>query len=231
MQRLTPTNIIVLGCIILLAVYWYFPGALDNPRSLLNRVAAILIAITFHEFSHAAAAFALGDNTARSMGRLSLNPIRHLDPIGTILMFVGPIGWGKPVPVNPWNMRISPGLGSALVSLAGPASNVLLAMLVVAAFRVLGPLDVLDPEFARALLVVNIGLAAFNLLPVPPLDGFGIVYGLLPRSLASLLQPLATYGPVILMVLVVMPSFGAPRVLDWMMAPIMSAIAQIVVGR
>jgi Zn-dependent protease len=155
--------------------------------SLLEIVAyllSLLIAIDVHEFAHAWMANELGDSTARYQGRLSLNPLVHLDPMGTIMMlfsiFYGfGIGWGKPVPVNPVYLRRGPRVGMGMVSAAGPLSNLVLAAVVAVPIRLGLPLPWSLVNLILILISVNIGIALFNLLPIPPLDGASILQGIL----------------------------------------------------
>jgi Zn-dependent protease len=186
-----------------------------NPQLLQNLVlwfVPVLLSLTVHEWAHAASADALGDDTARRDGRLTLNPLAHVDPLGTFLMPVLQIlsfgavtfAWAKPVPVNPvrFTRRWTMGTGMTLVSAAGPASNLLLALgagigLVLAA-RFGGTGDEPTAAFLGALFRVNIGLAVFNLLPVPPLDGSKVLHGLLPRRAALAYERIFPYAPVLL---------------------------------
>lgn len=145
-------------------------------------VAALIIVITIHEFSHAYTAYKLGDPTAKLEGRVSLNPLRHLDPIGTIMMFVARIGWGKPVPVNPRFFK-NARKGEALTALAGPLSNLVLAFIIaipIKYFSIYFPDAVL--LFLITLMEISIILFAFNMLPFPPLDGSKFVQLVLPRK-------------------------------------------------
>ncbi|MDR2200009.1 MAG: site-2 protease family protein [Deltaproteobacteria bacterium] len=150
----------------------------------------LLFSLTVHEFSHALAAWLLGDQTAKDQGRLSLNPVRHLDPLGTLLILMSFfIGWAKPVPVNPRNFK-SPGRDMAIVSAAGPAANLLLVLSAAALLHlaVSGNFFLILPEsistpLGRMLYLsffLNIGLCFFNLIPIPPLDGFGVMRIILP---------------------------------------------------
>ncbi len=174
-------------------------------------VPPILFAVTIHEVAHGWVAWRLGDQTAKAMGRLTLNPFKHLDPFGTLVFFLTQtIGWAKPVPVNPINMR-NPQKDMIWVSLAGPASNILVAAL--SAFLIkhgLRPLSILLPDFILtplALMIVlsvqlNIGLAVFNLIPIPPLDGSKILMGILPRELAIKYASFERWGFILLLILV-----------------------------
>lgn len=156
-------------------------------RSLLEIIAfllSLLIAIDVHEFAHAWMANELGDPTARYQGRLSLNPLVHLDPMGTMMMlfsvFYGfGIGWGKPVPVDPRYLRQGPRVGMGLVAAAGPLSNLVLAAIVAVPIRLGLPLPLSLITLLLIVISVNIGIALFNLLPVPPLDGASILQGIL----------------------------------------------------
>ncbi|MFN8523353.1 MAG: site-2 protease family protein [Chloroflexota bacterium] len=231
MQRFSAQQILVLALVAFLFLYQAAPGLLRDPELLLVRVVAIILAITVHEFNHAFVAYLLGDMTAKHQGRLSLNPLRHLDPMGTVLLFIAQFGWGKPVPYVPSNLRVNPALGSALVSLAGPLANVLLAMVLFTPFRspVLG--EMVNRSIVRDLLAVNVGLAAFNLIPIPPLDGYGVVSAVFPRQFEPLLRILREYGLFILMALLFLPSFGGPDVIGSIMGPLQRFILALVTWR
>ena len=156
-----------------------------NPLELLVIVPPLLAAIVFHEVAHGWVAWRLGDPTAKAAGRLTLNPLKHLDPFGTLaLILTQAIGWARPVPVNPRYFR-HPRRDMMWVGLAGPTANFLLALALAFLYRALGPLL---PRFLEIMLVlgvkINLGLGLFNLLPVPPLDGSRVLAGLLPPSLA-----------------------------------------------
>ncbi len=150
-------------------------------------IAALLVAITVHECAHAWAAQRLGDDTAAIRGRISLNPLVHLDPLGTVMMGITAltglgIGWGKPVPVAPYRLRYGPRVGHGLVALAGPLSNVLLAVALGLLLRLAVPLATALPwlfDLFAQVVLFNLVIAFFNLLPIPPLDGYTVLIGLL----------------------------------------------------
>lgn len=174
-----------------------------DPQQFLLFIIALLVAITVHEFSHAFVADRLGDPTPRLQGRLTLNPLAHLDPLGTLMLFLVRFGWGKPVQFDPFNLR-SPRRDAALISFAGPASNIIVAAL-------LGVLARLLPEtifLAKPIIELNVILAAFNLIPIHPLDGGKVFIGLLePQAAAQWDRFLSRWGLVIL-ILLILPIFG-----------------------
>lgn len=171
-------------------------------------ILAILLAITVHEASHAFSAELLGDRTAKALGRVTLNPVAHLDPMGTMMLLISALsgygfGWGKPVPINPYNLRrVGPKTGMALSAFAGPLANLVTAGILSLPLR----LDIIPSyglaEFILILAMVNVFLALFNLIPIPPLDGFSVLLGFLPDREAAALSQLAQYGPLLLLVLV-----------------------------
>lgn len=172
------------------------------------RIAAILLCLVVHEVCHGLAAWYLGDPTAKESHRLSLNPIRHLDIFGLVMMFAVGFGWAKPVPIDPRYFR-HPKVGMAVTALAGPASNFVLAYLaalgvsaLAAVAAVKGTSDglMLAFEFCYLLLLMNIGLGVFNLIPFPPLDGSKVVAMLLPDKWYLLWMRLERYGMLLLMV-------------------------------
>ena len=165
----------------------------DEPQLFVAFVIAVIVGFTLHEFSHAAVASLLGDQTARSQGRLTLNPIPHLDPLGSIAIILAGLGWARPVPVNPAALR-SRRLGEVMVSLAGPAANFVVALVSVIAMRIVYPATglTLDVPFSLRLLytlvAVNVLLGVFNLLPIPPLDGSTLLSIVLPPSRQNIVR-------------------------------------------
>ena len=182
---------ILYGVFIALMIYGLMGMSAETWKIMILTLPAVVIAITIHEFSHAKAADMLGDKTPRSQGRLTLNPLSHLDPFGFVLLMFAHVGWGKPVEINPNNFTSNKSKSTceALVALAGPASNFILAFLLILTSRLISIFaPYLSYSFYGALLLllieitiqVNIGLGVFNLIPLPPLDGEKIFRNLLP---------------------------------------------------
>lgn len=185
---------------------------------------ALLIAITIHEFSHALVSDKLGDPTASLAGRISLNPLKHLDPIGTLMLLFFRFGWGKPVPFDPFNLR-HPKRDAALISLAGPASNLILAVVCSLILKLI-PTAFITSVALIPLIIMNVNLAIFNLLPVPPLDGAKILYGFLPMSWADEYNDfMKSYG-TILLILLILPIGGASLAINLIM-PVINNLLQI----
>src|SRR5260221_8620525 len=161
-----------------------FSTLFTNPVVYLLYFAALLICLTIHEFAHAFVADRLGDPTAKLAGRVTLNPLAHLDPIGTVAMILFRFGWGKPVPFDPYNLK-NPKTDSALIALAGPVSNLLLALLLSLVLRFAPLGDGIIAAFLYAIITINVGLAIFNFIPIHPLDGGKILIGLAPKDVAA----------------------------------------------
>lgn len=205
-----------------------------DPRTAIVLLAGFVVAIAVHEFSHALVARLLGDRTAQQAGRLTLNPLRHLDPFGSLLIVLtvasgAPgIGWGKPVPVNPRALRYGRA-GMALVSGAGPFSNLVLATLILAIATHIDLPRQLVAEDVRTFVVLNVSLCAFNLLPIAPLDGFGVAVGVLPEPLAYQVARLGRYGPAILLLLVFSASIIRVSLLGLILRPVIGFLLDAII--
>lgn len=176
-------------------------------ESILLRVAAVFLCLTIHETCHGLAAYALGDPTAKRAHRLSLNPLRHIDWLGLIMMVAAGFGWAKPVPVNP-NYFKKPKQGMALTALAGPMSNFLLALIMLLAARIFCDVAAYSEanqrilDFILMVAILSIGLGLFNLVPIPPLDGSKVLFAVLPDRAYDQLMRYERYGMLILFALV-----------------------------
>jgi len=183
----------------------------QSPQMFMIVILSIIYALTVHEFAHAAAATYLGDNTAKYSGRLTFNPLAHLEFFGTLMLLLAGFGWGKPVPVNVYNLKWRR-FGELAVSLAGPISNFISVILFILVIRFLGsmlPYDNLLIIFIAQLIIINMVLGVFNLIPIPPLDGSKVLFALLPSHLDGLKRKLSVNGPWILLGLLIMDNlFG-----------------------
>jgi len=179
----------------------------------------------------------LGDPTPRYQGRLTLNPLAHLDPLGTLMLILAHFGWGKPVPVNPYNLRIGPKRGMAMVSFAGPLANLIAAALLALPFRLGLVMPTMSGRFIPSLgmvitttLSMNVFLAIFNLLPIAPLDGFRLLVGLLPYRWSYALAQLERYGPLFL-ILLILPGFWGANILFVIIGPVIRFLWVLLTGR
>jgi Zn-dependent protease len=190
----------------------------ESPFAFIIAIIGLVLAVTIHEFSHAFVADKLGDPTPRLMGRVTLNPFAHLDPLGSLAILLVGFGWGKPVPFDPFNLQ-NPRRDAALISLAGPLSNIIFASLLAIIIRIIpSPFSLLIPTY---IIQVNLMLAFFNLIPIHPLDGFKIVGGLLPDKYTDSWEELSKYGMIFLLALLIVPAFNNILIHLWL-SPLIS---------
>ena len=213
---------------------------LDLP-TIISRVVVLLTAFSFHEFAHAWVAVRFGDETPRVTGRLTLNPLAHLDPLGSLMLIVAGFGWAKPVQVNPYALQRRSPAAMMWVSLAGPASNLLLAVIASIPFQ-LGLVSAYEAQFSSGSIVpslekllyefvfINLLLFLFNLIPIAPLDGEKIFTYFLPANMARVFDTIRPYGPMILMVLIVLGPLLGINILGMIIGPPLQAMMRILVG-
>lgn len=226
------------------------PLLLEDPASYLRLavlvILSLIVAVTVHEFSHALVANGLGDSTAKHQGRLSLNPMRHLDPGGTLMMLLAGFGWGKPVPVNPRYLAHE-ATGTSLVAAAGPISNLLVAFLFALPIK-LGLLDSTGPGLNQVTVVMtggllpglsdilglmiffNLLLAVFNLIPLAPLDGSRVLEGFIPRHRAASYANFQRYGPVLLVGIVIIDYALGLGILWLVIGPAVRGLTSLATG-
>lgn len=209
-----------------------------NISKLLLLAPPILLALTFHEFAHAYMANRFGDDTAKRSGRLTMNPLAHLDPFGTIMIFIVHFGWAKPVPVNPYNLR-NPKKDMLWISAAGPLSNMVLALFSGLLLRFITTTGMMpDPHSMLRVFIVmvvfslqiNLALAIFNILPIAPLDGSKILYGILPAGFAKQIYLLERYGPFILIGLIIFGQFTGVSILGRLIWPFVKFFSNLFAG-
>lgn len=204
----------------------------NNPITFLYGIIALLSAITVHEFAHAWTADRLGDPNPRLDGRLTFNPLAHLDLVGTLFLLIARFGWGKPVRFDPYNLK-NPRRDAALISLAGAAANILLAtvcalFLHLFGYLKIGLLDYLLIGLLQSVIVMNVSLAIFNLIPIHPLDGFKVVEGILPEDASRQWHQLESLGYIMLFIFV-FPLFGSSLVLN-VVSAIVNTIVTLLIG-
>ena len=211
-----------------------------NLSTLLLIAPPILVALTFHECAHAYAAYRHGDDTAKQLGRLSLNPLRHLDPLGTIMIFLVHFGWAKPVPVNPYRLK-NPRKDMLWISAAGPLANMVLALVSGLLLRFLftiggtpdyhtGTVMGLFMFMVVMSLQINLALAIFNILPIAPLDGSKILAGLLPAGFGKFIAVLERYGPFILIGLIIIGRVTDVSILGQFIWPFVDFFSSLFAG-
>lgn len=212
------------------------------PVVVLAYAGGLIVAFTLHELSHAVVAYWLGDPTAARLGRITLNPLAHLDPFGLILILLAGFGWAKPVPFDPNRLRFGPRTGCAIVALAGPAMNLLLAALFAVPVRIglIGPFGGLPASYADISGIIgficltnvyfNVLLMVFNLLPIAPLDGYRIALALAPKDLAYQLMRFEQYGLAILFGVFALGYVLQINVLGNTLGPVIDSTTRILVG-
>jgi len=205
-------------------------------------IAGLILAITVHEAAHAWSANYLGDPTARLAGRVTLNPLAHLDPLGSLMIVITAlsgvgIGWGKPTPVRPWRLRYGARLGNGIVALAGPVSNILLATVLGLVLRLTDPRSMWLVLVLSSIVLTNLFIAMFNLLPVYPLDGHSVLLGLLSLSKSRLAWNVSQFfvrlegsGPLLLVGLIILTQFLRFPLLSWAVGAPAFALYRLIVG-
>jgi Zn-dependent protease len=212
-----------------------------NLPTLISRIFVLLTAFAVHEFAHAWTADRFGDPTPRNNGRLTLNPMAHLDPMGSLMLIAVGFGWAKPVPVNPYALARRSSAAMMWVSLAGPASNLLMALIaaipfqlgLVTAFNAITSTSGILPSLDKLLwefVYINLLLMLFNLIPLAPLDGEKILYYLLPVSGQRVMDNIRPYGPLILLAVVFLGPLLGINVLGSVIGPPLTALMSVLVG-
>ncbi|MBU0511190.1 MAG: site-2 protease family protein [Chloroflexi bacterium] len=212
-----------------------------NPATLIARILVLLTAFSVHEFAHAWMADYFGDDTPRINGRLTLNPMAHLDPMGSLMLILAGFGWAKPVPVNPYALRRHSPSAMMWVALAGPLSNFVMAIVAAIPFR-LGLFSMYDafmvagqflptlPQLLVEFVYINLVLMLFNLIPLAPLDGEKVVDYFLPPSGSDFLASIRPYGPMILLLLFIAGPYLGINILGWILGPPIQFLFNILMG-
>ena len=209
-----------------------------DPPTVISRIIILMIAFTVHEFSHAWVANAFGDDTPRMNGRLTLNPFVHLDVMGTLMLIFAGFGWAKPVPINPYAIKRNASSGVMWVSLAGPFSNLGMAILGAIPLRLnlvhyTQPIAWIFPslyEFFFEFVLINLALLLFNLIPLAPLDGEKVLDYFLPPSWLSVFDNIRPYSPIILLALVFLGPLVGIDIIGWIMGPPLRAMMSLLTG-
>jgi Zn-dependent protease len=212
-----------------------------DPATLIARVLVLIVAFTIHEFAHAWSATQFGDDTPRLNGRLTLNPLAHLDPVGSMVLLLAGFGWAKPVPVNPYTLQRRSPSAYMWVALAGPLSNLMLAILAALLFRfefasiyeAFAPSSGIFPNFSRILIEfvsINLILMVFNLIPLAPLDGEKVLSYLAPPGLSGMLDIIRPYGPIILITLVFVGPMIGLNIFGWIIGTAVNTLTVFLVG-
>ena len=216
-----------------------------NPATLISRIIVLLTAFSVHEFAHAWIADYFGDNTPRINGRLTLNPLAHLDPMGSLMLIIAGFGWAKPVPINPYTLRRRAPSALMWVSLAGPLSNFLMAVLAALPFRLnlLTWNDIYASFAARGssflptpagflwdFITINLVLMLFNLIPLAPLDGDKIADFFMPPAWRDRMAQIRPYGPMILIAMFLIGPYLGFDVLGWILGPPLNLLINLLVG-
>lgn len=186
---------------------------------------ALVIAVTFHELAHALTAVFLGDITPKLEGRLSLNPLRHLDPIGSIALLIAGFGWGKPVPFNPYFVRYGR-WGIAAIGISGPIANFLIAFVFALVLK-LGVVPIFFAQLFLVIIFINVILAVFNLLPIPPLDGSKLLQAFLPESKQGFIENLERQGPILIFGIIILDRILGLGILSAILDPIFNFVFRL----
>jgi len=212
-----------------------------DPATLISRLIVLVTAFSVHEFAHAWTATYFGDLTAKRNGRLTLNPLAHLDPMGSLMLIVAGFGWAKPVPINPYALRKASPAATMWVSLAGPLSNFLMAALGAVPFR-LGMVTIQNVYFSQQRLFpsaagflwdfisINLVLMLFNLIPLAPLDGEKIAAYFFPPAFQDILEQIRPYGPMILLFLFLAGPYVGLDVLGFILGPPLRFLVRLLIG-
>lgn len=197
-----------------------------DPVQIAYSAPGIIIGLSFHEFAHALVAYYYGDDTAKQHGRLSINPMAHLDVLGTIAILFAGLGWAKPVPVNPHNYKGNKKIADIVVSLAGPLTNLFLSIISIIILKLLISFNVSEIILGITWRIVNINvvLFIFNLIPVPPLDGSHILYNILPPGKRDIYFGLQKYGIILLILIVFTP------IANYTLWPIITGLLKVEAG-